>query len=357
MAKLAIGRRLGRLAAAAAVAMLGVGAVSLDAGATVRARRLQRLTRLASLVRRLMLGRPGLRPRRPFLARSAAIVVVSATAVLSAGCGSDDLGSVEKELGSHRDLATYALPLDEVSVSSSTWPNYVENVLVKNCMDSKGVEWTIPAAPDVIGAAPKSTNRFGRRIFDLKVASELGYRQDGGATKEQLELNSRKLTDQQQAAFNECVAKMRKEVPAPPQSLVFDYASAAYSSTMADPEVLDATEKWRRCLSEQGYGQYVEGADNYGDVAVKVLEELYGTDSPTSDEPVAAKEIEVATADAKCQESTGYLKLVYSTEYDEQLRQAVGHESQLRAQREATTHYTKKIDQIAASLGLASGDR
>jgi hypothetical protein len=35
MAKLAIGRRLGRLAAAAAVAMLGVGAVSLDAGATV----------------------------------------------------------------------------------------------------------------------------------------------------------------------------------------------------------------------------------------------------------------------------------------------------------------------------------
>ena len=303
-----------------------------------------------------MVGRPGGRPRRPFLAWSAAIVVASATAVLPAGCGSDDLGSVEQELGSHRDLAAYALPLDEVSISSSTWPNYVENVLVKNCMDLKGVEWTIPAAPDINGATPKSTNQFGRRIFNQKVASELGYRQDGGATKEQLELNGRKLTDQQQTAFNECVAKMRKEVPAPPQSLVFDYASAAYSSTMADPDVLDATEKWKRCLSEQGYGQYVEGADNYGDVAVKVLEELYGTDSPTSDQPVVAKEIEIATADAKCQESTGYFTVVYATEYDEQLRQAVGHESQLRAQREAMTQYTKKIDRIAESLGLASGE-
>ena len=113
-----------------------------------------------------MVGRPGGRPRRPFLAWSAAIVVASATAVLPAGCGSDDLGSVEQELGSHRDLAAYALPLDEVSISSSTWPNYVENVLVKNCMDLKGVEWTIPAAPDINGATPKSTNQFGRRIFN-----------------------------------------------------------------------------------------------------------------------------------------------------------------------------------------------
>ena len=47
--------------------------------------------------------------------------------------------------------------------------------------------------------------------------------------------------------------------------------------------------------------------------------------------------------------------MVYATEYDEQLRQAVGHESQLRAQREAMTH-TKKIDRIAESLGLASGE-
>jgi hypothetical protein len=252
----------------------------------------------------------GRRFRRP----TGGLAVLVAGAALLAGCGHDESGA---PLAFDRNQRLYALPLDQFAFADIGASDYAGNLLVQSCMRKRGYDWPIPAY-DPHAARSATWNSAGRRLFDAEIARTYGYHlapSGQSSDAEAIRLNSRQLTAGESAAKDACIARVRRTLPAPDSDLVGSLASAAYEAAKADDATLASAARWHDCMAPVGISDLPDVPSRMPSPS---LGRRFGLDSGMAGSP-SPKEVRIATADARCRDSSGYAKTMYDAEVDQQL--------------------------------------
>lgn len=236
---------------------------------------------------------------------------------LSAGCASGD----DEELPlPDKNIDQWVMPLDPFAFGDSTLTDFAQALLVKPCMEAGGFAYDVPWV-DINAAPPATRSVTMRRLFNGSIASEWGYHEapsNQPNAAQSGELNSTELTSDAQARLMSCLGEARKTVTAPDgvDQLPTSLSSAAWDATMADSAVLGAAERWRACMAPQGISDLPALPL---DMPSPSLAEKFGLGGADVSSSASAEEIAVATADAACQESSGFHKTLYDTEWDKEV--------------------------------------
>ncbi|WAC51968.1 hypothetical protein [Frigoribacterium sp. SL97] len=225
-----------------------------------------------------------------------------------------------------KDVDAWTMPLDRYVPVGETSSSYALLLVAQQCMVSAGhddfvVPWRDVAAGDRAGELSMNGS-LRLRAFDLATAETRGYHAlsviDAGAAAWS-EFSSQPWTDERSARFDTCVQRARGTVPSlddysnRTQSLV-RLNNAAFEGARDDPTVTATWDDWRGCMQDARVGDVA--SDPSGMPTLEMadrFETLDSSTSPTDDE------IEIATADARCRESSGYRDALYEAEWQRQL--------------------------------------
>jgi len=225
-----------------------------------------------------------------------------------------------------KDVDAWTMPLDRYVPVGETSSSYALLLVAQQCMVAAGhddfvVPWRDVAAGDRAGELSMNGS-LRLRAFDLATAETRGYHAlsviDAGAAAWS-EFSSQPWTDERSARFDTCVQRARGTVPSlddysnRTQSLV-RLNNAAFEGARDDPTVTATWDDWRGCMQDARVGDVA--SDPSGMPTLEMadrFETLDSSTSPTDDE------IEIATADARCRESSGYRDALYEAEWQRQL--------------------------------------
>jgi hypothetical protein len=278
------------------------------------------------------------------LVRSTTLSLVIAASALTA-CGEDPAASSGERPAFDGNRQLYALPLDRFGPIDVGVSAYAGNLLVKPCMEKSGYDWPIPAFDST--AAPGATwNSVGRRLFDPDIAAQYGYHiapsnqpDDAGAA----ELNSRPLSPPEKKALDACFRSSQKQLPPPETELISSLGGAAYDAAKADGETLDSAERWRECMKPSGISDLPAVPSEMPSPSIARRFKLGSSGSTAS-----PQEIQLAVADARCRESSGYAKHLYAVELDKQLDLISSNRDALDRVKAANARHHKKARSIIA---------
>lgn len=225
-----------------------------------------------------------------------------------------------------KDVDAWTMPLDRYVPVGETSSSYALLLVAQQCMVAAGhddfvVPWRDVAAGDRAGELSMNGS-LRLRAFDLATAETRGYHAlsviDAGAAAWS-EFSSQPWTAERSARFDTCVQRARGTVPSlddysnRTQSLV-RLNNAAFEGARDDPTVTATWDDWRGCMQDARVGDVA--SDPSGMPTLEMadrFETLDSSTSPTDDE------IEIATADARCRESSGYRDALYEAEWQRQL--------------------------------------
>lgn len=225
-----------------------------------------------------------------------------------------------------KDVDAWTMPLDRYVPVGETSSSYALLLVAQQCMVAAGhddfvVPWRDVAAGDRAGELSMNGS-LRLRAFDLATAETRGYHAlsviDAGAAAWS-EFSSQPWTAERSARFDTCVQRARGTVPSlddysnRTQSLV-RLNNAAFEGARDDPTVTATWDDWRGCMQDARVGDVA--SDPSGMPTLEMadrFETLDSSTSPTDDE------IEIATADARCRESSGYRDALYEAEWHRQL--------------------------------------
>jgi hypothetical protein len=241
-----------------------------------------------------------------------------AATVVGAGCGgkSDSTSSTAKSIGFRPDRAVYALPLDQIRAIDDGSIGYATNLLIRDCMQRDGFSWPIPAF-DPNARPPATWNSTGRRLFDVRIAEQYGYHlalppsTDGAEAQA---LNRRRLSPAEARHLNNCRTAVARKIAPPDSRLVDSLAGAAYDAALEADDTVSAARRWRRCMEPQGISDLPDAPNRVPSPSIARRFRLGAIGGVPS-----AQEVAIATADARCRESSGYARALYDNEVDQQL--------------------------------------
>lgn len=297
----------------------------------------------------------------------------AALVLLAAGGCSSDGGTKQASIAELKDryavtenVDRWALPLDSYHGLPTSDLQYANNVAVRECMAEQGFDFPIPARADKEGTATTSSSM--RKLFNTEIAQQFGYGSAPQTAEEEEEaaLNSRKLDPAELKAltgqtdpdvgFNDgprgCVGSVRKQVGALEEGLLDSLEDAAYQKALLETRVVSAREKWNACVAKTGITGLPERPEN---MPGEDLRQQFGMggDEATPRETPSQSEIDLATADAKCRESSKYSATLYQAEFEAQLRAIETNDEELTRARE---HNEAVADQANKIIAGASGN-
>ncbi|MBF4601837.1 hypothetical protein ITJ55_13560 [Frigoribacterium sp. VKM Ac-1396] len=225
-----------------------------------------------------------------------------------------------------KDVEAWTMPLDRYVPIGQSSSNYAELLVVQPCMLDAGYDeyvlpWRDVAAAD--RADELSMNGSLRlRAFDLATAETRGYHAasvvDPGAA-DWYEFAMQSWTAEKSDQLDTCVQRAHKTVPSlddyynRTQSLV-RLNNAAFEGARHDPSVTATWADWRSCMQAARVGDVAD--DPSGMPTLDMVDRFETLDSST---PPSDDELEIATADARCRESSGYRDALYEAEWQRQL--------------------------------------
>lgn len=279
-----------------------------------------------------------------------AAVAMGAVALLAAGCASAHAAEIAASAGPgdvvegielpDRDLVAWRMPLPALFPGvEGGLGNHAENVLIAACVEGAGLDWPIPEESiEEIDA----TSHQG--LLTQEWAEAHGYHSAGevdvAGQEAQRTLNRiAGSTPGFETVFADCLGGIREEhdwTQAETEivnGILSPGATAAAERAVADERVADATAAWRRCRSEAGFERLTD--DPAAMPTPEDMEEwgLAGKDLVPYPAPTAA-EIELASADAACRESSGWNAERYDAEWTAQVAYIVEHADEIREQRD-----------------------
>jgi hypothetical protein len=223
------------------------------------------------------------------------------------------------------------MPLDEFQVGVGELDNYAEQLLVQPCLEAAGYSWPVPWQ-DVDELVSETSNEAGRRLFNIDIAQKWGYRIASVETEssrlwaEFIEKTAALNADDNfNSVFGSCIDEVRVEYPLiDMDDRMFVRSLALQSERDADlaPEVVESEVRWRECMESLGLGELpnspvemptAEIAQSLGIVAPGSKDGEGGSQPGPSD-----REIEVAVADARCAQESGYDQARYDAQWDTQ---------------------------------------
>jgi hypothetical protein len=289
--------------------------------------------------------------RRTKLPAGLCIVVLLAAGAL-ASCG-DGESTAAADIQFTKNQRRYALPLDRFSGKDDiVVSDYAQNLLVKPCMQKAGYQWPVPAI-DVSVPSGATANSAGRRLFDIDIASQYGYRTAPSRQPNAAQtsaLNSRALSAGEVKALQGCRTSAHRQLSPQPEGteLIGSLGIAAYEAAKADKGTLESASRWRSCMRPQGISDLPDAPSKMPSASLARRFGLTGDDRPTDEGSASPAEIRVATADARCRASSGYAKVMYDEEVDQQLKLVARNREALDRTRAAGLRHDRQVRSVIA---------
>lgn len=255
-----------------------------------------------------------------------ALAGVAVTLVVAFGA----LACSEPETGRHdvrlpaKDRSRMVMPTDAFVETETGNRDYARDLAIGTCMKAAGQKWSV-APRTVRPDGNASWNSVTRLIFTPETARTFGYHQqigEGGLDQRKIDelFRQPRLDRAGEKAWTACAerADRRLGLDKPISHFATKLAAEAYARARADHGVVAAAGRWADCMAPLGIADL--GSDP-ADMPTPSLRAMFGLDAdapPT--EKASADEIRIATADAGCQESSGYAEAIYDTEWDIQAK-------------------------------------
>jgi hypothetical protein len=279
------------------------------------------------------------------------LLLVAASAAAIAACGASESSSssaTADSIGFQPNRKVYALPLDQLRAIDDGSVGYAIDLLIQDCMKDVGFTWPIPTFhPNV--RPPATWNSTGRRLFDVGIATQYGYHlappTDAAAVQEALALNSRTLSPDESRQARRCRSTAQRRISPPDSRLVDSLAGAAYDAALADSDTVAAAGRWKSCMVPAGISDLPDMPNEMPAPSIAKRFHLgrAGTASP--------EEIEIATEDARCRETSGYASALYDGEVDQQLELFTKNRDALERTRSAAARNVKRARAVVAQHG------
>jgi hypothetical protein len=288
---------------------------------------------------------------RATMRRASALLVAVAASVAVVACGSEDsttTSATAKSIGFHPNRKVYDLPLDQLRSIDDGSVGYATNLLVQDCMQAAGFEFPIP--PFDPSLRPSATwNSTGRRLFDPEVAAQYGYRiapPPGVDVAQEIALNSRPLSSAEQRQVDRCRVLAGQRIAPPDSRLVDSLGIAAYDAALSEADTVAAARRWAACLEPQGISDLPDMPNLMPSPSIVKRFHIGRGGGSASPE-----EIQIAVADARCRESSGYAKALYDNEVDQQLALFAKNRAALERARAAAKRNLKRARAVIAQHG------
>lgn len=295
------------------------------------------------------------RPRQVIFARRAAgIIVAAATISVAAACAPGSTDQRTDALDTqNKDIAQWALPLDPYLLSDLqlTKAAYAEAIVINDCLADKGIDDPVPYV-DIDAAY--GTNVTVRKWFDLKVAQTNGYhepsQQRPAGLKAWDDFQHQASTPSEDEAFLACRDDPATDSPGYSNTLMnftSGLAAAAHSGASKDPAVLESAAAWYDCMAEVGIEDLSTTPIDMPTESVRQRLGLSGSiDGPIA-EPTA-EEIDLATTDAECRDSSGFTTAFYDALWIRESSMLEDNEAALVDAGAEIENITSEIDEIIA---------
>ena len=242
-----------------------------------------------------------------------AVALMGVVALVLAGCasgGDDDGTAVENQ-------ANWTMPLDEFHVYSVELDNYAEQLLIADCLESRGYEWPVPWQ-DTEYPQAEGFNAIGYRLFTVALAKKWGYGFAPPANPESTDLWRDFVAETDSyfpnAELDEALVSCTDDVRAEDEDFATNFDGVNYLAGLAmqaeqvamqDDDVIEATAAWRRCLQPQV--DFPLPQDPRTEMPPAVAEQEWGS----AEGRASAAEIADAVADAECREASGLTAIAY----------------------------------------------
>ena len=224
-----------------------------------------------------------------------------------------------------KDVDAWTMPLDRYVTVGESSSNYAQLLVVQPCMIEGGYdEYVLPWRDVAAADRADELSRNGSlrlRAFDLATAETRGYHAqsviDPGFTA-WAAFAAQGWTEAKSTRFDTCVQRARKTVPSLSDAAnrtqsVVRLNNAAFEGARDDPTVTATWADWRSCLQAARVGDVAD--DPSGMPTRDMVDRFQTLDAST---PPTDDELEIATADARCRESSGYRSALYVAEWQRQ---------------------------------------
>ncbi|WP_223907928.1 hypothetical protein [Actinomyces capricornis] len=263
--------------------------------------------------------------------------------------------TAETVLGVSKDPATWSLPFDAIEDASLAYlKSYALDLLVDQCMSDAGFEDYEVLTPS---SPPPGAQSAGKEhLFTVPIAQEHGYRkqfrQDSGSGDPSIYDNKPEAFH---AQWNDCTTtsqiQLDAELSSGESDADWDARLSGFTVDTSGPELQDAAAQWHSCMEPQGIADLPEQpwTPMYfsQDMPESLTTAFYG--DPVG--PPSAEEIEVATADAQCRESSGWTSLLYETTWDQQAAFVEEHKAEVDARMAHNAAQTEKVRTVIRDHG------
>ena len=233
----------------------------------------------------------------------------------------------------HYDMSKWRLPTDPYREADTILISRARTAYFRYCMKSKGYTYQgRPEPPE--GQAERYVNSAGRRLFDEKIASEVGYHvgivpgwnvyQYSHDTIEKYKTDPG-YRDAKNSCFNKLmdqypVLKTYEEKSETGNALLASIGGAEQG--LEDPKVKKLVSTWKQCMKPLGLSDL---PDNPVLMPGPQLSQKIGL-NPGADAPqsaiaaspgtVSEYERKIAVADAKCRISSGWQQAYYDADWN-----------------------------------------
>lgn len=258
-------------------------------------------------------------------ARTKAAIALSVIVVVAvSGCTTQSAAVPLPE----KNIGQWTSPVDEFMPTKDVAASYASLLLDARCMDKAGYSGWAPPWRDTDPDPGPGWNAVGIRLFNAELASSSGYRippavrSDANAEWQQYVRDLNRRDDPgENKHFEKCRDENQRKhrdvnIDGRSLNLAMGYASLGSDKARASSEVKAAAERWRDCMKPQGISDLPETPES---MPSHGLDAKYGIPDDLEG-PAAAGEIDVAVADAKCRESSGYTKAFYTVRWNETAR-------------------------------------
>lgn len=262
----------------------------------------------------------------------------------------------ENSLGVTKDISTWALPFDVIfDQELSRLQVHLVHVWTDECMLKHGFpDYEILSSVNV--PYPETNPHGFSALFNSVIAQKYGYRKapdpgyrysSGGVEnrdRSYFEDKSQAFKDQMYACVNEATVREKGPVPTgePPMSKPGSYESELnqFVVSSSDPALAAQAKAWVECMAPQGISDLPSAPwtlQNYKAMPESLRERWDWW--PLGD--ASADEIQVATFDAGCRESSGWNQALYDLTWDRQVAFIAAHHADV--QRELDVQAAEKV--------------
>ena len=228
-----------------------------------------------------------------------------------------------------RDRASWSMPLDQYVGVGAIASGYAQELMIERCRTDEGGDGSTVPWRDV-AAATTSAERQPVRAFDLADARERGYHvlptADAGEDAWRAFV-LRPVSAAESIARDRCLDRLYSEHPellsgdlgtgtGTVSDIAIRLSDAAFRDARDDDAVLDTVPACLECLQPVAAAGW-ELPPTPAGMPTDAMAGAFASSDPTT--PVTEAELDVATADAACRESSGYLDALYDAEWEHQL--------------------------------------